>query len=164
MNTLEMEDGTVLNSKKTIYLEILKHFKDKFSKKLDVSQNEIEAKIDSFCNKFNVSLPNISDADKARISQRIDPHLISIAIKELNPSSAGGTDNIQAKLIKHMFSLIPNIITKAILREMNDETSNNTYTKRARQRKIVLIKKKSDKKGFKQLRPISLLTSFYIIM
>ena len=95
------------------------------------TQREIEAKIYSFCYKFNVSLPNISDAHKAGISQRIDPHLISIAIKELNPSSAGGTDNIQAKLIKHMFSLIPNLITKTLLREMNYKTSNNTYMKRA---------------------------------
>ena len=48
---------------------------------------------------------------------------------------------------------------------MGEDTEDlNTWTEKVRKRKIIIIKKNSNRKDYGQARPISLLTGFYKIM
>ena len=53
-----------------------------------------------------------------------------------------------------------NTINKIFLKEAETEVHN----KKIKQRKIVLISKKSNKNDFSQVRPISVISSFYKIL
>ena len=81
---------------------------------------------------------------------------------KLNSNAASGYDSVSGKLIKYLITVIPDILIKAIRKEM-DGQRGKTLNKRLR--KIILIEKKDTKhKTIKKLRPITLLSNFYKII
>ena len=64
------------------------------------------------------------------------------------------------KIVKEMKRMMPETLNKVFLRKAEAETQNT----RIKKRKIVLISKKSNKRNCSQVRPISVISSFYKIL
>ena len=118
--------------------------------------------MDSFLEKYQVKLNGINEVSKRLLEREPSKDEILAAIANLNNNASPGFDGVTSRLVKCLADLIPDILTKAIAKEMNGEHGKTEMT---RLRKIILIEKRdTDKRTVKKLRPISLLATFYKVI
>ena len=84
----------------------------------------------------------------------------------MNKESAGGDDDVPTKLVCDLYDSIPKSLSQIVVNEINngkgmEENSKNT---KLMMRKIIILKKKTKKKDHSQLRPITILSTFYKLM
>ena len=149
----ENDENSVTRNEEKIEEHIVSHFKTVFQGKDDHESPE------NFFQKYNINTRQISSRTRKQLEVTPDREEILAAIRNLNSSAAPGYDAVTTKLIKHLAVLIPDIISEAILKEMEGQEGRTLMT---RLRKIILIEKReTPKKTIKKLRPISLLSVFY---
>ena len=130
---------------------------------LDLDPNLVH-NLDLLCSKFGISLPTLSEETSHLLSDDLNLADFSNAIKMLNPLSAPGPDELPAKLIQQLFSLIPNFLTKVLSKELRETLHGKPKTSPLWSRKIILINKRTKTNTIKQSRPITLLTTFYKVI
>ena len=155
-------DGEQIQDPKIIKNHVRSHFQcllrpspsqDSFSPKPD---NELKSFFDSVFQSSPVLTPQCKDP------LTLTQFEARKAFNKLKSRSAPGPDGVTPRLAKFLFSLLPNLLTTSLQKELDPSPPLSPSTKLKR-RKIILIRKKDShtKPGMKAYRPISLLTAFY---
>ena len=63
--------------------------------------------ITKFCIEEYVKLPKINEDERDLLKKEFKEENIAYAIKELNSSSAGVSDNVTTKIVKNLYDKIP---------------------------------------------------------
>ena len=156
IQTREDDENSTVTNETEIEQHIATYFENIFEKE------EKSIGPEDFLNKYKVTLNKIQEKSKCQLEEPPEKHEIMAAIKDLNNNASPGYDGVTTKLVKHLAEIIPDIITEAIIKEMEGEQGKTLLT---RLRKMILIEKRdSKKKTVKKLRPISLLSVFYKII
>ena len=147
--------------------KIKNHVKDHYQQILEHQPPELQINhsLPDLLQKHRVTIPKISSESSSILQTPITDSHIAEAIKLLKKDSSPGPDGYTARLIIHIYQIIPTLYHQAIRKELNTEMNNTTtLTHALRRRKLVFIKKKTDRKTIKCLRPLSLLSVFYKIL
>ena len=109
-----------------------------------------EKTIHDLFNKYGIPPPS---PQQPSVNFDILEQKIPSIIEDLNNTSQGGPDKLSARQLKYLFKIIPKFVCRIIIGLISGKDDNT----RVRERKVVLIPKKSkSNKASKHLRPIAL--------
>jgi hypothetical protein len=143
---------------------IVNYFKDIYSIKPDTT-GDTEGCIERFLGPDILAAPEvraseISTAQKANLEREIEIFELDLALKQMNPSSAGGPDGIGVPVYKKFWHHIRLPLHRYCFDMMRLEKMSNSFLVSS----IKLIPKKGDCSKIKNWRPISLLNVGYKVI
>ena len=109
----EDKHGNITSDNDKIERMIVDELMNTFKEKKDENIEDKIEMISKFCLDECVKLPKIND-EKIVLNKEFKEENIEYAIKELNSSSAGGSDNITTRSVKNLFDKIPKTVSKII--------------------------------------------------
>ena len=151
---VENDENSITRNEQNIKKHIATHFKHAFQGKDNHENPEL------LFQKYNVNIGQISIETRNQLEKMPQMDEILAAIKNINNSEAPGYDAVTSKLIKHLAELIPDILSEAILKEMEGQDGRTLMTSL---RKMILLEKRdTTKKTIKQVHSVSRLPRRYI--